>query len=269
MTSSTRTGKDMGTAPFMVPIRDMKTHEPLPGVWCGDIGPKVGAATIDNGFLRLDHVRIPRENMLSRNSSVTPEGQFVRPKHEKLFLGGMLVRRTEITASSARALAKACTVGVRYGEVRRQNWGIGPTAQRHGEEAVILTYPMVQMRILVPLSAAYAFNFTGAWLVNFFTNYRAQFLDAKDDGFLDTLSDFHPTLSGLKSYCTTVAADGIEDIRRCLGGHGFSLASGLGTLYRNYVSTNTVEGENILVGISSWAGCDSDVDCHHPPLDSR
>lgn len=144
-------GKDLGTHAFMVPIRDMRNHEPLPGVWCGDIGPKFGASTIDNGFLRLDNVRIPRENMLSRNSSVTPTGEFVRPKHEKLFLGGMLVRRTEITASSARALAKACTVGVRYGEVRRQNWGIGHGvgSKRTGEEAAILGYPMVQIRVLV------------------------------------------------------------------------------------------------------------------------
>jgi acyl-CoA oxidase len=51
----------------------------------------------------------------------------------------------------------------------------------------------------------------------------------------------------LLAFSTTVAADGIEDIRRSLGGHGYSLASGLGTLYRNYVSTNTVEGENILM----------------------
>jgi hypothetical protein len=54
--------------------------------------------------------------------------------------------------------------------------------------------------ILLALAAAYSFNFAGAWLVNFFTNYRTQFLNAKDDSFLDTLSDFHPTLSGLKSY---------------------------------------------------------------------
>ena len=94
-------------------------------------------------------MRVPRENMLARNSSVTPEGEFVRPKHEKLFLGGMLVRRTEITASSARALAKACTVGVRYGEVRRQNWGVGAGTKKHGEEAAILGYPMVQMRVLI------------------------------------------------------------------------------------------------------------------------
>ena len=50
----------------MVPIRDLETHKPLPGITAGDIGPKLGYRTKDNGYLRLDNVRIPRFNMLSR-----------------------------------------------------------------------------------------------------------------------------------------------------------------------------------------------------------
>ena len=33
-------GKDYGIHPFIVPIRDLKTHQPLPGVTVGDLGPK-------------------------------------------------------------------------------------------------------------------------------------------------------------------------------------------------------------------------------------
>ena len=40
------------------------------GVKVGDIGPKFGYFGADNGFLRLDHVRIPRENMLMRHAKV-------------------------------------------------------------------------------------------------------------------------------------------------------------------------------------------------------
>jgi len=36
----------------------------------GDIGPKFGFDTIDNGFLRLSNVRIPRENMLMKYAQV-------------------------------------------------------------------------------------------------------------------------------------------------------------------------------------------------------
>ena len=33
--------KDLGIHSFLVPIRDLETHKPLPGVKAGDIGPKI------------------------------------------------------------------------------------------------------------------------------------------------------------------------------------------------------------------------------------
>lgn len=57
-------GKNYGVHPFLVPIRDMETRKPLPGITVGDIGPKVGVNTKDNGFVKFDNVRIPRDNML-------------------------------------------------------------------------------------------------------------------------------------------------------------------------------------------------------------
>ena len=40
------------------------------GVHVGDIGTKFGYVGGDNGFLRLTHVKIPRENMLMRHAKV-------------------------------------------------------------------------------------------------------------------------------------------------------------------------------------------------------
>jgi acyl-CoA oxidase len=40
------------------------------GVEMGDIGPKIGLGTADNGFLILRNYRIPRENMLMRYAEV-------------------------------------------------------------------------------------------------------------------------------------------------------------------------------------------------------
>lgn len=42
----------------------------LLGITVGDIGPKMDFEHTDNGFLRLDHIRIPRENMLNRFAQV-------------------------------------------------------------------------------------------------------------------------------------------------------------------------------------------------------
>lgn len=69
-------GKKHGVHPIIVPIRDIKTHQPLPGIVVGDIGPKVGYNVKDNGFIRFDNIRVPRENMLMRYAKVSKDGLF-------------------------------------------------------------------------------------------------------------------------------------------------------------------------------------------------
>ena len=53
-------GKHYGVNPFLVQIRDLNTHMQMKGIKCGDIGPKLGYNSKDNGWLSFDHVRIPR-----------------------------------------------------------------------------------------------------------------------------------------------------------------------------------------------------------------
>lgn len=54
---------------FIVQLRSLDDHLPLPGITVGDIGMKFGNGaynSMDNGVLRFDHVRIPRNQMLMR-----------------------------------------------------------------------------------------------------------------------------------------------------------------------------------------------------------
>ena len=51
-------GVDYGMHAFITPIRDLETHQPLPGVTIGDIGPKFGYNGVDNGFLRFEYVKL-------------------------------------------------------------------------------------------------------------------------------------------------------------------------------------------------------------------
>ena len=51
--------KKKGIHSFIVPIRD-QNYQTFPGVDAGDIGPKIGYHTKDNGYLILNNVRIPR-----------------------------------------------------------------------------------------------------------------------------------------------------------------------------------------------------------------
>lgn len=47
-------GEGHGIHPFMVQLRNLETHEPLPGINVGEIGPKMGLRSADNGFLKVD-----------------------------------------------------------------------------------------------------------------------------------------------------------------------------------------------------------------------
>lgn len=63
-------------------------------------------------------------------------------------------------------------------------------------------------------------------------------------GDFAALPELHALSSGLKSLCTDIAAAGIEACRRTCGGHGYSMLSGLPTLFASYVQNVTWEGDN-------------------------
>ncbi|GJJ78231.1 acyl-CoA oxidase [Entomortierella parvispora] len=231
--------KDYGAHPFLVPLRSLKDHTPLPGVVIKDQGPKQGAVSMDNGYARFNNVRIPRENMLMRFSQVSREGVYSKPIHPKLAYGGMTAVRTTLINHSALSMARAVTIATRYCAVRRQ----GTVDIKTDLETQVLDYPSVQSRILPLLSHSFATIFSGIWMTDMYAQYNADI--SKGDTSL--LKDVHVYSSGLKSYCTKLGADGIEEARRCLGGHGFSLFSGMIDFHRQFLATVTYEGENALL----------------------
>lgn len=70
------------------------------------------------------------------------------------------------------------------------------------------------------------------------------FVESRDRGDFGALPELHALSSGLKSLCTDVASAGIEACRRTCGGHGYSVLSGLPTLFASYVQNVTWEGDN-------------------------
>jgi acyl-CoA oxidase len=230
-------GEERGIFPFLVPVRDPRSHEPLPGVEVGDIGP-TGYDLVDNGFARFRHVRVPRTNMAMRHARVTASGEFERPAHARLTFGGMLAVRTMLVSGAASVLAAAVTIAVRYSAQRLQFGAPGAT-----EETAVLDYTMQQHRLLPLLATVYAARFVGRRM-------RAMADDLAeriDNGDLSTLPEVHATSSGLKSLLTGLSGDGIEVARKCCGGHGYSHAAGFWSIYQNYVGVQTAEGENYLL----------------------
>ncbi|KAG8094182.1 hypothetical protein GUJ93_ZPchr0012g20579 [Zizania palustris] len=111
-------GKDYGIHGFIVQLRSLEDHNPLPGVTLGDIGGKFGSGaynSMDNGVLRFDHVRIPRDQMLMRLSQVTKEGKYVHSDVPKqLLYGTMVYVRQAIVADASKALSRAVCIAVRF-----------------------------------------------------------------------------------------------------------------------------------------------------------
>lgn len=201
---------DQGVHPFLVQIRSLDDHRPLPGVTVGDIGPHFGSNGNDNGFCRFSHVRIPRDQMLMRYSKVSREGVYSTPPHAKLSYGTMVIVRAGLVASAYYALAKATTIAIRYAAVRKQG-----NAEGTGEETKILDYRIQQYRLLPLLAAAYALQFTGKYMLEVYE----QLQKGLSSGDLSALPEVHATSSGLKSLTTRIASDGIEECRKACGGY--------------------------------------------------
>lgn len=106
--------KSYGIQTFIVPLRDPITFKTLPGISAGDIGPKIGYNVKDNGYLRFDHVRIPRENMLMRYAKVAKSGEFTKAMNEKIGYATMMQVRTSILRSAHAAFSLGLTIAVRY-----------------------------------------------------------------------------------------------------------------------------------------------------------
>ncbi|KAI8934320.1 hypothetical protein NX059_009057 [Plenodomus lindquistii] len=232
-----------GPQTFILQIRDGKTHQPLPGIVVGDIGPKYGYASMDNGYMLFNRYRVPKSAMLSRYAEVSDEtGAFIRTGHAAVVYGSLTFVRGQIVMQARMVLARAVTVAVRYCSIRRQ-FKDRDSKSSSDEEMKVLDYPTVQIRILPLLATAFALHYTGEYMYSMYHKSR----ETIDKGDFGPLAELHSASSGLKSLCTTLAADGIETCRRAMGGHGFGGGSGLVGLNSDYLSKPTVEGDNWMI----------------------
>ncbi|TPX08498.1 uncharacterized protein E0L32_009985 [Thyridium curvatum] len=226
---------------FIVQIRDMNTRQPLPGITIGDIGPKYGYATMDNGYMLFHHFRVPFSAMLARHSSIDAEGRYRKPANRSLLYGTMTSARAQIVSHARLVLARAVTIAIRYTLVRRQFRD--RDAGSESPEEQVLNYPTVQIRILPLLAAVYALHYTGEAMSMLYESSRKRV----EEGDGTALAGLHASSSGLKALCTTIVADGIETCRRVLGGHGYGPGSGLTVLNADYLAKATVEGDNWMI----------------------
>ncbi|KAH7401549.1 acyl-coenzyme A oxidase 1 [Pyrenochaeta sp. MPI-SDFR-AT-0127] len=253
-------GKSYGPTPFCVQIRDLNSHEPLDNIHIGDIGPKFGYNTMDNGFLLFNNVKVPHISMLARFTHVDPStNKFARRGSPSLVYGTLTWVRSTIVMQAGSVLARGVTIATRYCAVRRQFQDRDAPA---GEaETPVLNYTMVQIRLLPLLAATFALHFTGKSMMDMYQENQKKISQGNSNSDSskrgagpeevqsgsDMLADLHASSCALKSLSSSIAAEGLEVCRRACGGHGYSSFSGIGPWYADYLPTTTWEGDNYML----------------------
>ncbi|GBG34285.1 Peroxisomal acyl-coenzyme A oxidase 1 [Hondaea fermentalgiana] len=247
-------GKEYGLHVFMVQVRD-ENHHCLPGIELGDCGRKLGDNAIDTGYMRLRGVRIPREHMFSKRQYVTRDGQYKR----RVSTGGdsgkasalakrasyltMVQARAGMTSLSAGKLAAACTVAVRYSCVRVQGFADTSEGQSYrSAENQVIEYQIQRSRLFKQVAICYAMRASGSWM-----NEAVRKLSDVANKSDATMPEIHASSAGLKGLCTKLSADGMEDLRKCCGGHGFLLNSGIGSMATDFVWQVSAEGDWVVL----------------------
>jgi len=199
-----------------------------------------------------------------RFAKVTRDGQYVKPPHSKvcsvfldfhheqsylskaltmcfpqLAYGSMVLLRSHMVRGAASTLARAATIATRYTTVRRQ-FKV-PTSRKDTAnptlETQVINYPMVQARLFPMIAQVYAILAAGNTMRDMYNSMLSELMK----GDISSLAEVHAISSGLKSTCSTIAATGVEDCRKLMGGHGYSYFSGISHIWSSYVPSNTYE----------------------------
>ncbi|KAF9083844.1 hypothetical protein BGX23_011077 [Mortierella sp. AD031] len=239
-----------GIHAFLVPIRDLATRAPMPGVTIKSCGSKSGLNGVDNGRLWFDHVPVPRTMCLDKYGGINEQGVYESVfKNKDQRFGGQLVNLSEgrvgLSIASSNISKTALTIAIRYGKSRRQ-FG----ARQVGElETLIMDYKLHQRRLYPLLAQTYAQHFAARAI--------ARLKDA-DKSDLRLLKEFHVISSGLKSLHTWHLLDTLQATREACGGQGLKSSNRIGQIKADCDVMATYEGDNQVMLITVAKGCISD-----------
>lgn len=247
-------GSRRGVHMFLVRIREPDGAggwRLVGGVSAGDIGPKMGFASVDNGWARFDGVRVPRTGLLAAAARVdrlpAPNGRW-RGAYvpadgaaaSRAAYRSLVAARVTVSRLAYVALSHGVTIAVRFAAGRAQF--APPGASAGAPETPLLDYPAHQRRLIPALATAYALSAlaeaTPALLA------EAAAAAPTPAGAAKAV---HVLSSALKVYVTEVVSAGLEECRRACGGQGYSLASGLPQVCTMFVHLVTAEGDNTVM----------------------
>ncbi|XP_069462944.1 acyl-coenzyme A oxidase-like protein isoform X1 [Ambystoma mexicanum] len=231
--------KSQGPHCFIVPIRDHNGNM-YEGVTAIDMLYKEGLHGVDNGILRFDSVRIPRQNLLDRFGSVSPDGQYhssIKDKSARFnaMLAALTPTRLALTFQALGAMKLGLTISIRYSHSRRQ---FGP---KNKEEVKIIEHQTQYLRLMPHLATALALTFT--------SRYAGEILDEDVFHSRDLVNNrpLQALVAGLKAYSTWENLACLQDCRECTGGMGYMMENRIPGLKCDSDVFVTFEGDNVVM----------------------
>ncbi|MGW7094195.1 acyl-CoA dehydrogenase family protein [Streptomyces sp. NPDC054874] len=233
-------GTSEGVHAFVVPIRT--GGEVAPGVRIEDDGRKMGLNGVDNGRIRFDGVRVPREALLNRFADVTPEGVYrstIDNPDRRFFtmLGTLVQGRVSVGGAGVSTAKVALAVATKYA-LRRRQFPAGPQGSR-GEEQLLLDYGLHQRRLLPLIARTYALHFAQDVVR---TQLHEVFSGIEDDP--GARRRLESRAAGTKALGTWHATRVIQECREACGGAGYLSVNRFAALKSDSDIFTTFEGDN-------------------------
>lgn len=232
-------GVRIGVFPFIVQIRDFDTHKLLDGVEVGDIGPKLGYNSKDNGFMKFTNFRIPKKNILSKFFEIDDQGMIMVKSNPKIIYASMMNVRKFLLAYSSIFLARATAIAVRYSFLRKQ------FKNSQGEEIHVMNYQTQKNKLFDLLAKAYVMHGSFKMIESKIDLLYQQIAQ----GNFKNLQEIHIILSGSKSFYTWWCLNGLITCISSCGGHGFQDYSGIPDIFKSFFPNIILEGENTVLAL--------------------
>ena len=226
----------------LVPIRD-EAGDVMPGVTITDHGHKGGLLGVDNGRIRFDEVRVPREALLNRFGSVDEQGRYSSPIDSvgaRFFtmLGTLIRGRVSVGAASGASARTALALAVRYSLIRRQF-----DHPETGKGIPLLEYREHQRRLMPLVARAYAY----ACAQNAIVAELAEFEENPDAFDEVRRREMETHAAGIKATVTSFANDTITEARLACGGAGYMAENLLTEMRKDCDVFSTFEGDNVVL----------------------
>ncbi|KAI7903339.1 acyl-CoA dehydrogenase/oxidase [Cokeromyces recurvatus] len=229
-------GKNVGLNWFVVQLRSKYTGELEPGIQAGDIGHKVGRHGLDNGWIQFREKRIPRQDMLSRWTSVDRHGDYRPAPNPAIMYATLIPERLSLVTGTTQSITQALTIATRYSIVRRQG---------HKNQQ-IMDYQSHYVKLIPAIAFMYMVRSTADVL-----NEQFEILTAGGEMepmvYLNYMGEMHAISASLKGFAGWYATDILETCRRSCGGHAYSAYNNIGNIISDWGVMTTGGGDNVVL----------------------